>query len=154
MPSPSATKIKEISMLECLIIGDSIAVGTHQFYPECLLQGKGGINSWQWNRMYPVIHETSKIAVISLGTNDHVGVHTRIELEAARKKIVSERVFWILPYGNLTASKVPIIKIQQIVREIAAEHGDSVLSITGIQRDGIHPSSTGYRKIVEQIKTQ
>jgi lysophospholipase L1-like esterase len=140
-------------MLECLIIGDSIAVGTQQFYPECHLLGKGGINTWQWNRMYPVVHETSKIAVISLGTNDHAGVHTRSELQAARKKIVSERVFWILPYGNLAASRVPITEIQQIVQEIAAEHGDRVISINGIQRDGIHPSWTGYRRIVEQVKT-
>jgi hypothetical protein len=139
-------------MLECLIIGDSIAVGTHQFYPECLLLGKGGINSWQWNRMFPVVHESAKIAVISLGTNDHIGVHTRSELETVRRKIVSEKVFWILPYGNLVASRVPITDIQQIVREIATEHHDQVLTISAVQADNIHPSWSGYRKIVEQVK--
>ena len=34
------------SMLECLIIGDSIAVGTKQFAPACHMQAKGGINTW------------------------------------------------------------------------------------------------------------
>jgi lysophospholipase L1-like esterase len=147
-----SSKTKETIMLECLIIGDSIAVGTHQFYPECMLQGKGGINSWQWNRMYPVVHETARTAIISLGTNDHIGVHTRSELETARKKIQSERVFWILPHGNLAASRVPITEIQQIVREIAAEYHDQVIVINGVQSDNIHPSWSGYRRIVEQVK--
>jgi hypothetical protein len=39
-------------MLECLVLGDSIAVGTQQFAKECQLQGKGGINTWQFNKMY------------------------------------------------------------------------------------------------------
>ena len=37
-------------MIDCLIVGDSIAVGTHQFKPECVAYAKGGINSWQWNK--------------------------------------------------------------------------------------------------------
>ena len=64
-------------MLECIILGDSIAVGTQMFYKECQLMGKGGINSWQFNQMYPVLIETSKLAIISLGTNDHIGVNTK-----------------------------------------------------------------------------
>ena len=37
-------------MLECLIVGDSIAVGTAMARPECVSLSKGGINSSQWNR--------------------------------------------------------------------------------------------------------
>ena len=35
-------------MIDCLILGDSIAVGTHQFKPECSAVAKGGINTWQF----------------------------------------------------------------------------------------------------------
>ena len=119
-------------MLECLIIGDSIAVGTQMFYKECQLFGRGGINTWQWNRMYPSVLETANTAIISLGTNDHSGVNTRSELEKARQKIQAKKVYWVLPYGNLEASRVPITTIQRIVREIAAENNDTVLAIEGI----------------------
>ncbi len=38
-------------MLECLIMGDSIAVGTKMFAPkECVSYSKGGYNTWQWNK--------------------------------------------------------------------------------------------------------
>ena len=39
-------------MLDCLILGDSIAVGTHQFMPECRAYATGGLNSHQWNHRY------------------------------------------------------------------------------------------------------
>ena len=37
-------------MIDCLIVGDSIAVGTHHFKPECVAYAKGGINSNHWNK--------------------------------------------------------------------------------------------------------
>ena len=39
-------------MLECLIIGDSIAVGTAMARKECVSYARGGWNSWQWNKDY------------------------------------------------------------------------------------------------------
>jgi hypothetical protein len=39
-------------MIDCLIVGDSIAVGTKMFMPQCELQGKGGINTWQFNTRF------------------------------------------------------------------------------------------------------
>lgn len=137
-----------------MILGDSIAVGTQMFYKECILYGKGGINTWQWNKMYPVVSSDAKTTIISLGTNDHAGINTRHELEIMRAKIRSDKVFWILPYGNLTASGVPISKIQEIVRDIAKQNNDTVIAIEGIQPDKIHPSWSGYKKIVEGVKTR
>ena len=40
--------VKGDDMLECLIIGDSIAVGTAMARPECVSYSKGGWNSWQF----------------------------------------------------------------------------------------------------------
>ena len=139
-------------MLDCMIIGDSIAVGTQMFWKECVLYGKGGINSWQWNQSWKVLTENADRAVISLGTNDHIGVNTKSELIKARNKIVARRVYWILPFGNNPASKVTVEQIQKIVREVAAIYGDTVIEITSVQPDKIHPSWEGYRRIVEHAK--
>lgn len=139
-------------MLECLILGDSIAVGTHQFYKECQLVGKGGINTWQWNNMYPTANLTAGVVIISLATNDHKYIKTLQELRKMRSRVTSQRVFWVLPAGNLKGSEVPIETIQSYVKTVAAEYGDTVLPIRRLQRDGIHPSWSGYRDIIERTK--
>jgi lysophospholipase L1-like esterase len=140
-------------MLDCLILGDSIAVGTHQFKPECAAYAKGGWNTWQWNRDYLKNDLSAKTVIISLGSNDHKNIRTKAELQRIREKVgTTARVFWILPHGNLKASEVPIEKIQTIVKDMAKEYGDTVLPITRVQADGIHPSWAGYRDIADKIK--
>jgi hypothetical protein len=138
-------------MLDCLIVGDSIAVGTQQFAKECQLQGKGGINTWQFNRMYPGSFYAETV-IISLGSNDHKGVKTYDQLFEMRQRVGAKNVFWVLPAGNLKASNVPIERIQGFVQEIAKYYGDTVLPIRGLQPDGIHPSWAGYRDIVERTR--
>jgi len=135
-------------MIDCLIIGDSIAVGTKQFRPDCVAYAQGGINSSQWRRQYL---EGDKGAlpladtlIISLGSNDHKGVHTRAEISNIRSKVTAKRVYWIMP-----AIKP---EIQAIVREVAAGFGDTVLPITRLQPDGIHPSWAGYKELGAQAK--
>ena len=139
-------------MLDCLILGDSIAVGTHVERKECVAYAKGGINSWQWNKMYGNNDLRSDTVIISLGTNDHKHIQTERELLAMRAKVKASRVYWILPVGNLKGSKVPIGDIQRIVKSIAAKNGDIVLPITRVQSDGIHPSWAGYRELAEKTK--
>lgn len=139
-------------MLECLILGDSIAVGTHQFRPECALVGKGGINSWQFNKNYAEKIQPANTVIISLGSNDHSGVHTFKELMATRQRIQGQRVFWILPAGNLKAGGVDIKNIQEMVQIIAKNFGDTVLPINRLQSDRIHPSTAGYKEIAAAVK--
>jgi lysophospholipase L1-like esterase len=129
-------------MLECLILGDSIAVGTHQARPECVAYAKGGWNTWQWNRDYLKNDLSAKTVIISLGSNDHKGVRTKAELQRIREKVgTTARVFWILP-----AIKP---EIQAIVKSMAEEYGDTVLPITRLQTDGVHPSWAGYKQLAE-----
>jgi lysophospholipase L1-like esterase len=132
-------------MLECLILGDSIAMGTHQARPECVAYAKGGWNSWQWNRDYLKNSLTAKTVIISLGSNDHKGVRTKAELQRIREKVgTAARVFWILPAINPT--------VQAIVNSMAEEYGDTVLPITRLQKDGVHPSWAGYKELAEKTK--
>jgi hypothetical protein len=135
-------------MIDCLIIGDSIAVGTKQFRPDCVAVAKGGINSWQWRRQYLDGDQgalpKAETLIISLGSNDHKGVHTREEIARIRSTVTAKRVYWILP-----AIKP---EIQAIVQEVASGFGDTVLPITRLQPDGIHPSWAGYKEIAAATK--
>ena len=139
-------------MIDCLIVGDSIAVGTHQFRPDCVLVGKGGINTWQFNKNYSHKMQPAESVIISLGSNDHSGVHSFKELLTTRQRVEGKRVFWILPSGNLKASNVDIKNIQEWVNIIAKNFGDTVLPITRVQPDGIHPSTAGYKELAEKTK--
>jgi len=138
-------------MLECLVLGDSIAVGTQMFAKECQLQGRGGINTWQFNKMYPGSFYAETV-IISLGSNDHQYVKTYDQLFEMRQRVGAKNVFWVLPAGNLKASNVPIERIQGFVQAIAQYYGDTVLPIRGLQPDGIHPSWAGYKDIVERTR--
>ena len=140
-------------MIDCLIVGDSIAVGTHKFKPECVSYSKGGINSYQWiNQNISKLPLNAKTVIISLGSNDHKWVKTEKELRTLRQMTQADRVYWILPAGNLKASEVSIQYIQLLVKEIAKEYGDVVIPITKLQADGIHPSWAGYNDIAEKTK--
>ena len=132
-------------MFECLIIGDSIAVGTANVRPECVAYAKGGINSWQWvNQNINKTPLEAKTVIISLGSNDHKGVKTERELETIRALTKADRVYWILP-----AIKPDI---QNIVKKVADKHGDVILPITRLQKDGIHPSWAGYKELANSTK--
>jgi lysophospholipase L1-like esterase len=132
-------------MLDCLIMGDSIAVGTQMFDKQCSVIAKGGINSYQWvNKNIDKAPYQAKTVIISLGTNDHKYVKTESELQTIRKLTKADRVYWILP-----AIKPDI---QDIVRKVAAEYGDTVLPISSLQPDKIHPSWAGYKDIVERTR--
>jgi hypothetical protein len=131
-------------MLECLILGDSIAVGTQMFRQECVLVGKGGINSKQFNKNYSQKIEPAETVIISLGSNDHDGVNSFKELLAMRERVKGQRVFWIMP----------AIKphIQDMVEIIARNFGDTVLPITRLQPDRVHPSWAGYKDLASNTK--
>jgi lysophospholipase L1-like esterase len=132
-------------MLDCLIVGDSIAVGTSQVRTECVSYSKGGINSHQWVNQY--IGKTplqAKTVIISLGSNDHKYVKTESELETIRQLTKADRVYWILP-----AIKPDI---QETVKKVAQKYGDIVLPITRLQKDGIHPSWAGYKDLAEKSR--
>lgn len=137
-------------MLECLIIGDSIAVGTAMFRPECVSHSRGGWNSWQWNRDYLTVAaaKPARTVIISLGANDHAGVKTEAELRKMRAAIQGQRVFWIDPGKD--RKPVP----HDAIVRIAIEYGDTVLPRPRehMSADGIHPTGRGYRIIGDQTR--
>jgi lysophospholipase L1-like esterase len=136
-------------MLECLILGDSIAVGTAQARPECVSYSKGGINSYNWlNKNVSKSPYVATHVIISLGANDHQGVKTEAELRNIRQLTKADRVYWIDPGQD----RKPIPH-DAIVR-IAKEYGDTIIPRpkNHMSADGVHPTGKGYKMIAEQTK--
>jgi lysophospholipase L1-like esterase len=137
-------------MLECLIIGDSIAVGTAMARTECVSHSRGGWNSWQWNKDYlaKASSQPAKTIIISLGANDHKGVKTEKELRKMREAVKGDRVFWIDPGQD----RKPIP--HEAIVQIAKEYGDTIIQRpkNHMSADGIHPTGRGYREIANATR--
>jgi len=132
------------NMLECLILGDSIAVGVGLYRPKCTVYVQQGINSKNYNLTYNKTNLKAQTVIISLGSNDYEKIDTRKELLDLRKRVDAEKVYWILP-----AIKPDI---QDIIENIATTHGDWIVRIPNLSNDGIHPTMTGYKKLAEITK--
>lgn len=137
-------------MLECLIIGDSVAVGLGKARPECIMLARAGITSEAWHKGYvynPYFRDPYRVVVISLGTNDMRGMTSEM-LFNIRQKITASMVVWILPSSTLKPVQVSVIK------EIANEFKDKTLPIhEHIGPDGVHPLNlTEYQKISSKLK--
>ncbi len=137
-------------MIDCMIIGDSIAVGTAMARPDCVSYSGGGWNSWQWNKDYLSVASSkpAKTLIISLGANDHKGVKTEEELRKMRSTVKADRVFWIDPGQD----RKPIPH-DAIVR-IAKEYGDTIIPRPKdhMSGDGVHPTGRGYKILGEQTR--
>ena len=126
-------------MLECLIIGDSIAVGVGSVSPQCETIAKVGINSKNFVVSYKYI-PSAKTTVISLGSNDGNADFSKY-LTNLRSK-VSGKVVWILSANNA--------KAREIVLKIARQNGDSVIYLSQFKSaDGIHPKS--YSSVASKV---
>jgi lysophospholipase L1-like esterase len=130
-------------MLECLIAGDSIAVGIANVRKECVSYSKGGINSKQW--LDKNIQNTplqARHVIISLGSNDHKYIKTEEELRNIRKLTNAQVVYWVMPSDKFPAA-------QSAVWHVANENNDIILGTKRYQADGVHPSWAGYKEIAK-----
>lgn len=141
-------------MIDCLIMGDSIAVGTAAIkeFHSCYTYAKGGINTSQFNKMYVNDRKRdfgAEVVILSLGTNDHKGVKTLEELQKTRAKIKADRVYWIMPPCNEEFCKPDV---NAWVKQVANANGDFIIETQRLQHDKIHPSIAGYKEIAKQVK--
>jgi lysophospholipase L1-like esterase len=131
-------------MIDCLIVGDSIAVGTAHFRPECAVMAKSGINSKAWNEKHFHDQIKSNTVIISLGSNDLKTLHTFKEVIALRQRVQASRVFWILPANKPEKA--------ELIRMVATEYRDTVLPITKLSKDRVHPTMQGYKELAESTR--
>ncbi len=134
-------------MLECLIVGDSIAVGVSQVRPECQHIVKSGINSRDWTSKHLHKLKPTRTLIISLGAND-LGINTEGHVRSLRTNAQADRVFWLLPSQRLKPRQV------EAVRLVAAEFGDTVIPRpeSNISADGVHPTYRGYKILGDQTR--
>lgn len=131
-------------MLECLIIGDSIAQGISNVRKECVAYVKSGINSRSWNNRYVMNDLSANTVIISLGTNDPETMNSFKELLLLRELVYGKKVIWVMP---------PIKpSVQDIVRIIAKNYNDTVLEIPELSKDKVHPTGNGYKQLAEKTK--
>ena len=136
-------------MLECLILGDSIAKGISDIRTECVAHVKSGINSYDYVNRH-VLHTQgdtqARTVIISLGSNDLKNVDTYEELTTLRQLVKADRVYWIMP--NVKESK------RKAVWMVARDYDDHVLDARNYDRspDTVHPTYKGYRDIANETR--
>ncbi len=130
-------------MLECLILGDSLAVGVSQIRTECAVVAKSGINSVNFVNKFVLEskHDSAKTVIISLGSNDLQNINTYQELDSLRQLVKADRVYWIVP--AIKKEK------QEAVWAVANKYRDGVINSKNydMSPDGVHPTYKGYKGI-------
>jgi len=63
-------------VLDCLILGDSIAKGISDIRKECVAYVQSGINSQNWNDKFVKQIRPARTTIISLGSNDYKNLNT------------------------------------------------------------------------------
>lgn len=130
-------------MLDCLILGDSIAVGLGQARPDCAVAAVSGITSGRYVQTFAGANHV-RTAIISLGVNDGEAVATAENLSRLRGLVSANVVYWLLTGGNPRA--------RDAVLTVARRFGDRVIDaapLTGA--DHIHPDRTGYARLATEI---
>ncbi len=121
-------------MLDCLILGDSIAVGVGEARPECMTVAEVGITSEEFAYSYRGAPDAMRV-IVSLSSNDK---GDSSEALWHLRQSIHGRVIWILPARRFQ---------QGAVRKLAAQFGDKTVTIPTVRRDGVHPSD--YRRLAD-----
>jgi hypothetical protein len=139
------TPLKEVLLIPCIMIGDSIAVGVGQARPECETVARVGISSSRYvSTLLPPGRTSAGTAVISLGVNDGDTTDTLDNLREVRSRIDAATVVWLLP-GLKEA-------VRDMIRTVAAENNDRTLDTRPqVGRDHLHPTGRGYETIAAAI---
>jgi hypothetical protein len=131
-------------LLDCVILGDSIAAGLSQARPDCEAAAISGITSERYIQIFAGMRQV-RTAIISLGVNDGEGVATADNLSRLRGRVAAAVVYWLVTGGNPRA--------REAVRSVARRFGDRLIDaapLTGL--DHIHPDRTGYARLAAETR--
>lgn len=134
-------------MIDCMIIGDSIAVGIGKHRPDCVTYATVGITATGWMKKYSHIDLRANTIIISLGSNTKSG-GSYGDLFALRDKIYAKRVIWVAPSERLRWIEY------YNVNQAAGPNGDTVVipNPKHYAPDGIHPTGQGYKILAQQTR--
>lgn len=127
----------------CLIVGDSIAVGTGSVQHECSVRAKVGASAnFIVNNYSASAKSASEYVVISMGSNDPTNPHNAHDALKLRSNIAARKVVWILPYNRTAAN---------VMRRVAERFGDTCVDLAPqVTADGVHPRS--YQRLHRRVK--
>lgn len=132
---------------DCLILGDSIAVGVSGVLAkdkslQCETIAKVGRPTSEVLSHAPLSID-AKTVIISTGSNDHQS--RPYQYNNLRNRIYGN-VTWLLPAKNLDA--------RAAITQIATHRGDRVIDLATLpSHDGIHPTLNGYRTVAQELRT-
>jgi lysophospholipase L1-like esterase len=130
-----------IPSVDCTILGDSIAVGVSRVMSEC--RSDAAIGRATPHQSVPL--GTSRLVVISLGSNDSNEATAERNLRHLRSSVRAERVVWLIPTAPLG--------VREVVRRVAHDFGDRIIDVQPqVGRDGVHPTETGYHRLAQAIR--
>jgi hypothetical protein len=126
-------------MLECLVLGDSIAVGVGQNLPQCEVIAKVGLSSSQ---VLASVKAVSKdLVVVSVGSNDPRNPELLRNVRALRAKLDAKYVIWLLPYDRSAAGAI---------EQVAGSYRDYILDLRNYStNDGVHPKN--YKDVAKEL---
>lgn len=131
-------------MLDCIVLGDSIAVGVGQARSDCAIAAVTGITSERYVQLFPGMRHVGT-AIISLGVNDGEGTATADNLARLRARVRADTVYWLLTGGNPRA--------RDAVRAVAGRFGDRLIDAAPLTGpDHVHPDRTGYARLAAQTR--
>lgn len=139
-------------MLECLIMGDSIAQGIASVRTECVSYAHIGWTSGRVNDHYRMTNLDAETVIISLGTNDHKYIDTLKELTQLRGRVHAKKVIWILPAAVNPKSGTNIGIIQASIAAVSNTYADRIITIPHPMADRYHPTARGYKQIAKETK--
>lgn len=131
-------------MLDCLILGDSIAKGLSDIRKECTAIVKSGINSKDFVAKNPGPF-AAKTVIVSLGSND-VGTMTERSIRKLREQMApGQTVWWVLP-NKKEIARIAILKV-------ANEYDDYIIDVRSQRtHDSVHPTYNGYKNLARETK--
>jgi hypothetical protein len=121
-------------MIDCAVVGDSIAFGVGTELKGCVVDAKIGITSAE---VVGRVH-SADVLVVSAGSNDARSPLLESNLRTIRARATA-RVIWISPMDPRAAA---------IVARVARLHGDRVIHFKP-REDNTHPAS--YRSLAMNV---
>jgi hypothetical protein len=122
-------------MIDCAVVGDSIALGVGTEMHRCVVNATVGLPSAD---IIGRVQEAN-IVVISAGSNDARSPDLEHNLRAIRERAAHSKVIWISPMDPRAAAAV---------QRVARLHGDRVVHFTP-RPDHIHPQS--YPTLADRV---
>jgi lysophospholipase L1-like esterase len=131
-------------LLDCIVLGDSIALGLGLARPDCVVVAVTGITSERYVQTFLAARQ-ARTAIISLGVNDGAGVATADNLQRLRGSVTADTVYWLLAGSNPHN--------RDAVHAVADRYGDRLIDVAPLAGpDHIHPDRTGYATLARETR--